>query len=246
MPLPTTPFDGSEGLFYPHTQAIPLDICLFGLHISDDEPRLFVGFSPVCQKNTLDLLFLCLEESSIAIPECSRLLSEADKIPEVMPTSWTEHTQSASAHEGMPSLSSDSMEQTPGEKPPVSKNNDRHIIRDTWLERSEHIEPLFVPGTFSVALQDLPRYRNGASPVENTYCQNRESIRESSSIQSQSNLFSLPQAYDPFQDEGKAGFHMQLISLVAVLVLCIVTPLSQTLTKRVFFSHNGPAVFINT
>jgi hypothetical protein len=148
MPLPSTALDGSEGLLYPHAQAIPTDICIFGLHISDDKPWLFVRFSPICQQNTLDLLFIGLEESSIAIPTRPRLLGETGKIPEIMPTVWTEHSQSASAHEGMPSLSAHSMEQVSREKSTVSKNNDCHIIRDTWFEQLEHIEPFFIPGAF--------------------------------------------------------------------------------------------------
>jgi hypothetical protein len=246
MPLPSTAFDGSEGLLYPHAQAIPADIGFLWLHISDDEPWFFVGFSPVYQQYTVDLLAFGLEEGSITGPDCPRLPGIAGDVSEVVSASWTERTQSTSAHEGMPSQSSDTMEQVSGEKPTISKSNDCHVVGDTWFEQLEHAEPMLIPCSFGVPFENLPRHRDSASSVEHTYCQNSESIREGSGIQSQSNLLSLPQAYDPFQDEGKAGFHIQLISLLTILILCIVTPLSQTLTKGVLFSDNGLMILINT
>jgi hypothetical protein len=166
MPLPSTTLDSSEALLYPHAHAIPADIAIFRLHVSYDEPWFFVGFPPICQQDTLDMLAFGLEESSTAIPECSRVLSIVTEFVEVMPAILTERAKSTPAHEWMPCQSSDTMEQVSGEKPAVSKDNDYHIARDTWLERLKHTNPFLVPRSSGIAFENSPCNRNGTSQQE--------------------------------------------------------------------------------
>jgi hypothetical protein len=95
---------------------------------------------------------------------------------------------------------------------------------------------MLVPSPFGVAFGDSPCYRDGATVIDYTYAENSELKRESSGIQSNGYLSSLPSAYHPAHQEGKTVLYLYINSLVSPFVFAVVAPFSQSLAHGVFLN----------